>query len=84
MLTHCGLEMPYIATYTWVTIASDNGLLPDGTKPLPEPMLTLISEVLWHSLESNFTVSVEATILHNEFENHTFEITATPPRGPTS
>ena len=24
----------------WVTIGSGNGLLPDGTKPLPEPMLT--------------------------------------------
>ena len=25
---------------TWVNISSGNGLLPDGTKPLPEPMLT--------------------------------------------
>ena len=24
----------------WVTIGSGNGLLPDGIKPLPEPMLT--------------------------------------------
>ena len=24
----------------WVNIGSANGLLPDGTKPLPEPMLT--------------------------------------------
>ena len=24
----------------WVNIGSNNGLLPDGTKPLPEPMLT--------------------------------------------
>ena len=24
----------------WVNISSGNGLLPDGTKPLPEPMLT--------------------------------------------
>ena len=24
----------------WVTIGSGNGLLPDGTKPSPEPMLT--------------------------------------------
>ena len=24
----------------WVNIGSDNGLVPDGTKPLPEPMLT--------------------------------------------
>ena len=41
----------------------------------------LISAVLWHSPESNFTAaSAQATILHNEFENYTFKITATSPR----
>ena len=34
-LTHCGLVMSKI----WVKIGSGNGLLPHGTKPLPEPML---------------------------------------------
>ena len=34
-----------------VNTGSGNGLLPDGTKPLPEPMLTIISKVLWHSSE---------------------------------
>ena len=34
-LTHWGLVVEI-----WVTIGSGNGLLPDGTKPLPEPMLT--------------------------------------------
>ena len=29
-----------MATEIWVDIGSGNGLLPDGTKPLPEPMLT--------------------------------------------
>ena len=29
-----------VATKIWVNIGSGNGLLPDGTKPLPEPMLT--------------------------------------------
>ena len=28
-----------MATYIWVNIGSGNGLLPDSTKPLPEPML---------------------------------------------
>ena len=28
-----------------VNIGSGNGLLPDGTKPLPEPMLTIIIKV---------------------------------------
>ena len=30
----------HMAIEIWVPIVSDNGLLPDGTKPLPEPMLT--------------------------------------------
>ena len=29
-----------MATEIWVSIGSGNGLLPDGTKPLPEEMLT--------------------------------------------
>ena len=37
-LTHCGLVTPH-GTEIWANIASGNGLLPDGTKPLPEPML---------------------------------------------
>ena len=30
----------HMAAEIWVNIGSGNGLLPDGTKPLPEPMLT--------------------------------------------
>ena len=41
----------------------------------------LISEVLKHSLDSNFIGGAEATILCYEFENYTFNITATSPRG---
>ena len=29
-----------MATWIYVNIGSGDGLLPDGTKPLPEPMLT--------------------------------------------
>ena len=35
-LTHYGLVTP---SQILVNIGSGNGLLPDGTKPLPEPML---------------------------------------------
>ena len=28
-----------MAPKNWVNIGAGNGLLPDGTKPLPEPML---------------------------------------------
>ena len=47
---------------------SVNGLLPDGTKPLPKPMLT---SHLWGSVElpeSDITVSGQANILYNEFQ----------------
>ena len=30
----------HIEEKIWVNIGSGNGLLPDSTKPLPEPMLT--------------------------------------------
>ena len=36
-LFHCGLVKPY--TQIWDSIGSGNGLLPVGTKPLPEPVL---------------------------------------------
>ena len=39
-LTHWSLVTPYIAAEILVNTGSGNGLLPDGTKPLPEPMLT--------------------------------------------
>ena len=39
ILTHWGLVTPY-ATEIWVNIGPGNGLMPDSTKPLPEPMLT--------------------------------------------
>ena len=38
-LSHIGLVM-LMATLIWVNIGSGKGLLPDGTRPLPEPMLT--------------------------------------------
>ena len=31
----------------WINIASGNGLLPDGTKPLPEPMMTNPVAFIW-------------------------------------
>ena len=57
---------------------SGNGLVPDGTKPLPR---LLISEILWHEPESNFTASSPTIIMYNECENYTLKITITFPRG---
>ena len=55
----------------WVNIGSGNGLLPDGTKPLPEPMLTNRHppEMLWHSCDGNFTVNVPDIYAWYKFEN---------------
>ena len=39
LLTHCGLVTPYGIRYLG-NAGSGKGLLPDGIKPLPEPMLT--------------------------------------------
>ena len=35
-------------TLALVNIGSGNGLLPDGAKPLPEPMLQEMSHFEWH------------------------------------
>ena len=40
MLTDWGPVTQYGATEILVNIGSGNGLLPDGIKPLPEPVLT--------------------------------------------
>ena len=64
--------MPHGDIYIWVNIGSCYSLLPDVTKPLPESMFILISAVMWHSSESNFTASVKSTILYNEFEKSYF------------
>ena len=62
-LTHYGLMMPYGDMYLVYT-GSGNGLLPDSSKPLPEPMLIIRdSKILWHSPESNSQETLENTIL---------------------
>ena len=33
---------PYMATLLWINIGPEDGQLPCGTKPLPEPMLTYV------------------------------------------
>ena len=45
-------------------------------KPLPK---LLISEVFWHSPESNFAARVTPTILYYEFENQTLTIAVISP-----
>ena len=51
VLTHCGLVMPD-GTQIWINIGSGNGLLLDGTKPLPDPALELSCPVALSGLTS--------------------------------
>ena len=59
VLTHCVLFTPY-SDINLVNTDSGNSLMPDGTKPLPDPMMTkswlIISMVQRHSSEGNFTI----------------------------
>ena len=50
IITHCGL-----VTQIWINIGSSNGLLPDGSKPLPEPVLTNLAYHQWYRKTSNIS-----------------------------
>ena len=76
MMLHCCIVTPY-GDIGLGNTGLGNGLLPDGIKPLPEPMLHIITELLWYSPESNFTQSVQATMLYKDFENYVLKISAT-------
>ena len=64
LLTYYGLVTPYIAPQNLVNIGLGNGLVPDGTKPLPEPLLThqwgLVTVTV--SQEGNLMISGNAKI----------------------
>ena len=62
-LTHCGLVI-------WINIGSGNGLLPDGTKPLPELMLTYHQwGVVAFAAKGNSTWNAPDTYPWYAFEN---------------
>ena len=44
------MQMPWELTVTddIVNIGSSNGLVPYGTKPLPDPMLIQVHDATWH------------------------------------
>ena len=72
IVAHCG----HMATQIWVNTGS--GQAP--SHHLNQCWL-LISEVLWHSFESNPIARVQAIILHNELEIYILKITVISPRG---
>ena len=58
-----------MATKVLVNTGSGNGLLPDGTKPLPEQYWLISSEVLLIIHLGNFRGSAEDIYPWYEFEN---------------
>ena len=66
-------------SWPYVNMGSGNGLLPDGTKPLPKPMLTSYQLSSLAHTWKQFNGKCPSNIFCNEFENYTFKITATSP-----
>ena len=71
-----------MATENWVNIGSGNGLLPNGTKPLPEPMLDLSSvsssDILLRAI--NITAGISATNHRNWLQKYSSKISLNSPR----
>ena len=62
------------------TLAQENGLVPDGTKPLIEPLL-IYHRLLWHSPEINSTGSAHELNSWHVPGDYTFGVTTTSTRG---
>ena len=86
----------HLSSWNLVNIVSCYGLLPEGTKSLPEPMLTNSlrpSDAIWwwhRSLstlalteltEDNFSGNAKDISHWGEFENYKIKITGSSPRG---
>ena len=54
----------------WVNFSSGNGLVPDGTKPLPEPLFTYYQWVLWQSHETIFRRNHDDVIKWKHFPRY--------------
>ena len=65
-----------MAIYIWVDIGSDNGLLPDDTKPWSKFDIT--RDIRWHSAQRNFTETALDLTYNKVFGNYTFENTVKP------
>ena len=70
-----------MATEIGVNIGSSNGSLPDGTKPLPEPMLIYHHLGPMYSSEDNFTRDTSTSNNWDQHENYVSKISFESPRG---
>ena len=81
-LNHCGLMTSYVnINRSGLTLIQVVACCLTAPSHCLNQCLLIISEVLWHTPESEFMVSAQATILYNEFENYTFKIAFISPRG---
>ena len=76
---NCGLVTPNGDIY-WINISSDNGLLPDGTKPLSKPMATSHGWVSAAFTLEQFISQWLSYYSKNDFENYNLKITVKSPR----
>ena len=61
-----------MSTYIWDNIGPGNGLLPHGTKQLPETVDLLLLRLC--------SIHLRTTIQYKEFENYTFKFASSSPR----
>ena len=55
-------------------IGSGYGLLPDGTKPLPKPIIPYHQWSIWYSPEGNYTKNPQDINHDNKLKNYTLKI----------
>ena len=72
-LTH---KSTHDLTLTWILvhIGSGNGLLPDGTKPLPEPMLTNHQWTLVALINDEYHINAQDFYLWYKFGKYSFKL----------
>ena len=66
------LQCRHLSIQIKVNMGSGSGLLSDGTKPLPKPMMTTHKSGSVPIHHSNFPAIYQATIMFDEFEECTF------------
>ena len=59
-----------MATQNWVNIGSGNGLVPYGTKPLPEPMLTNHQMAISHEMPKIVILDLSLKIIDLNIRVH--------------
>ena len=71
----------HMTKFISVNIGAGNGLLPDGPKPLPEPILTNHQWGFFCGIRLRTTLQEmwKISILRYEFENNSFRITVAAP-----